>query len=202
MIQVVLADDHPIIREGLERWIQTVEDVSLLGVASDYTSLQALLADVTPDVVVIDYSMPGLSGVASVGQFIERGHKIVMFSFLERDEVLRSLVEVGISGFVSKSQPVSELLKVVRAVAQGERVLPSWQDSEPRPHERLSERERWVLDRVLLGQTPKEMAFELEVATSSVYTYVERIRKKLGVDSTQGLIQYAHRVGLVDGEPT
>jgi len=199
MIRVALADDHPIIREGLERWMHTVDDVTIVGVASDYASLHEILEGANPDVVVVDYSMPGLTGATSIGQIVERGHAVVVFSLLEREEVLRSLVEVGIAGFVSKSQPVSELLEVVRAVAGGERVLPSFEDAEPRPHELLSERERGILDRVLLGQTPKEIAFDLEVSTSSVYTYVERIRKKLGVESTQGLIQYAHRVGLVDG---
>lgn len=195
MIRIVAIDDHPVITEGLARWADQLEHLALVGVAHTLDALPELL-DEQPDVLVLDYRMPGAKGVPSFVNIAERGYAVVVFSSIEEVEIISALEAGGVRAFVPKSSPIRELIGTIERVAAGDRVFPQLESSK-RPHEELSVRERLVFDQLILGATPKEIAYELDLATSSVYTYAERVRRKLGVESTAEIVGYAYSVGLL-----
>lgn len=197
MIQIAVADDHPIILDGLLRWLKDVEDIEVVCARSSLTELEHEIPALAPDLLVLDFRMPGMNGVQSVANLAERGWSVVIFSFLQEDEIIGALERAGARAFVSKHEPVAKLVEVIRCVASGQTVFPD-HDTTPQPHEQLSKRERLVFNCIIEGKTPKEIAFECDLASSSVYTYAERVRRKLGVESTQGIVQYAYSVGLID----
>ncbi len=198
MITLLLADDHPIIKDGLIRWIDMVDDLKVLGTAASLPELHAQLEMHTPDVLVLDYRMPGMQGVESIRALCAHPCRIVMFTSTEEQAIIHALCESGIDGFVHKSTPIASLINVVRQVAAGKQILPNKSPDAQMPHETLSEREKIVFLGLIRQQSPKEIAFELGVATSSVYTYAERVRTKLNVQDTRALIQYAYEVGLLE----
>ena len=199
MIRLVAIDDHPVITEGLARWADQLTHLELVGVANSLHDLPLLLEDAPePDVLVLDYRMPGVTGVDSIVDVARRGLAVVVFSSIEDAHVIGALRAGGVRGFVSKSASIRELISAIEQVASGSTVFPETRDA-CLPHEELSERERLVFEQLILGSTPKEIAYELDLATSSVYTYAERVRRKLGVESTAELVGYAYSVGLLGG---
>ena len=199
MIRLVAIDDHPIITEGLARWADQLAHLELLGVANALYELPRLLEDGhEPDVLVLDYRMPGVNGVESIIEVARQGFAVVVFSSIEEVHIINALRAGGVRAFVSKSSPIRDLIAVIEQVASGNTVFPE-AAAVTLPHEELSERERLVFEQLILGSTPKEIAYELDLATSSVYTYAERVRRKLGVESTAELVGYAYSVGLLGG---
>ncbi len=195
MIRIAMADDHPVVTDGLLMWLAGEPDVEVVATASSLDELEPQLDAAAPDVLVLDFRMPGVRGVRTVAALAARGYTIVIFSLLEEGPTKRALTRCGIKAFVPKSQSAARLVEVVRLVHAGQTHLPD--DSEPLPHEQLSDRERLVFDRLIDRCSPKEIAFDLGISTSSVYTFVERVRSKLGVETTMDVIAYAHSMGLV-----
>lgn len=200
VIRVVLADDHPIILDGLVRWFEQLEGFEVLATASSLEALRGVLSSRAPDVIVIDFRMPGVEGVASLDQLAREGWCVVVFSSLDDPDALRALASSRVCGFVSKSSPMSALADAIQRVRGGEQVLPELGPLQAPPHTALSERERLVFEQIILGRTPKEIAYELDLAVSSVYTYSRRVRRKLGVEGTRELVQYAYDMGLLGAE--
>lgn len=205
-IRVVIADDHPIVAEGLRRFFVAVEGVTVVATAASVDSLVAKLTDeVGVDLVVLDVDFPGMAGGATVRAIRERGPQVLIFTHQAPDELVASMVLAGARGFVSKSDPVDELVAAMRAVhAGGEwtseplRALVKSASSTP-PHERLTERELAVFALLARGRSPKEIGFELALSPSTVYAHVERVRSKLGVASAIDVERYAARWGIVRG---
>lgn len=196
MIRIIMADDHPIIVDGLLRWMKEESDLEVIVTANSLDEATPLIEQHQPDVVVLDFRMPGMSGASSIIPLAQAGHRVIIFSFLDESALIQSIEQAGAMAFVSKHEPVARLVEVIRLVHQGQACFPDI-DAVPVPHEHLSQRERLVFDLLILGHTPKEIAYEVDIAVSSVYTYSERVRRKIGVDSTQALIQYAYNVGLL-----
>ncbi len=203
MIQLYVADDHPVVVEGLERYVALHDDLTWLGSASSIDALNEALDAITPDVLVLDVQMPGNTGVDTVRSLVERGLRVVLFTLNPPDRQIAALVAAGAQGFVSKSLPLAELIAGVRAVAAGERHVPEALDalaseveSAPLPHEQMTKREHQVFVRLARCETPKEIAFDLELSQSTVYTYVDRVRDKLGVSTLAEVVRYAAEHGL------
>ena len=195
MIRIALADDHPVIVDGITRWVEGEPDLEVVASANSLDALIPQLDAPAPDVLVLDFRMPGVDGVSTLAALAASGWSVIVFSLLEEPATRRALVGCGVRGFVSKSEPLRHLVDVIRRVASGQTDLPD--ETAPLLHEQLSERERLVFDLVIKGMTPKEIAYELELTTSSVYTYAQRVRAKLGVESSREVIDYAHAMGLV-----
>lgn len=202
MIRLFLADDHPTMVSGLERLLHGTEGFSVVGTRHDLRGLDLReLPEV--DVFVLDVSMPGMHGAETIGPLVASGAKVLLFTLEPESVQVVALLRAGATGVVSKSASVSELLDAIRRVAGGRTVIPidllerSASSGTGLPHESLSERESEIFLRLIRGVSPKAIAYELSLSPSTVYTYAERIRQKLGVQSPVELVDYAHRAGLL-----
>ncbi len=210
--RIVLADDHPIFLEGLQRLLQTQFDV--IGTASTGGALVDLVAESAPDLVVTDYSMPGLTGVEAVRALKARGIncKVVMLTMHEDVEYALEALELGIDGYVLKRAASSELISAIKGALLGERwISPALAvdiisaskglanakpANEAVPIDRISSRQRHILEGLVQGKIAKEIAGELDLSRKTVEYHKYKMMEQLGVKSTAELIRFAVRNGI------
>lgn len=206
MIRIVLADDHPVVREGLRAMLSAEPDLEVVADASSGPQAEALAAQLRPDIVLMDLRMPGGGGVESIVRMAESGLTcpVVVLTTYETDRDILRAVEAGAAGYLLKDLARGELAAAVRAAARGETVLaPSvaarlvdrLRTRPERP--RLSPREVAVLRLVAEGRTNAEIGRELFIGESTVKTHLLRIFGKLGVTDRTAAVTTAMRDGLV-----
>jgi len=208
VIRLVIADDHPIVREGLHRIVAEHPDMTVVGEAADGDRLQELLQDVTADVLLLDISMPGLPFLEMMQRLrstYSRLRVLVVSAHPEDQYALRSL-RAGAAGYLTKNHTPDELAEAIRRVHQGARYVTSTLaealafELDPeydRPlHDLLSEREYQVLVSLGAGTSLKEIAAEMSLSPKTVSTYRARVLNKLGLKTTAELIRYAIEQGL------
>jgi DNA-binding NarL/FixJ family response regulator len=205
MIRIFLADDHPLVRQGLRRAIEAQPDMSVVGEASDgWQVLQAENRDAW-DVLVLDLSLPRISGMEVLRRLrIELPNlPILVLSMYSEEQYASRLLAEGAAGYLSKDQDPAEVLAAIRTVAAGRtsfssEVLSQLRRGQPeRPHERLSAREFQVFMQLIAGRSVSDIASELNVSGSTVSNHVMKIREKLGARTVGEIIRYAHQVGLL-----
>jgi NarL family two-component system response regulator LiaR len=209
VIRVLIADDQPVVRQGLRTFLELQEDIEVVGEAADGDAALTQAAALAPDVVLMDLVMPRLGGVAAIERLRASGSTarvIVLTSFLDEDKVLPA-VRAGAAGYLLKDVEPAELVRAIRTVDRGEallhpavaaRVLQELiaDGARAERHDALTAREREVLALVARGRANKAIAFELGVAEKTVKTHVGNILAKLGLsDRTQAAL-YAVREGL------
>ena len=202
-IRVVVADDHPVITEGLRRFFTPSDGVEIVATVSTIDALRvALDIEARVDVIVLDVEIPGLDGIETVRDLRARCPRIVLFTHQEPNDYVTRLVQAGATGYVSKSAPVTDLLDAILTVVDGgtwlsDALRRNLAGVDPHPlHEQLTPRERVVFLALARGRTAKEIGFELDLAASTVYAHIERVRQKLGVDTLYDLRLYAQRWGI------
>jgi len=214
VLRVVLADDHPIVREGLRLLVNSQPDMRVVGEAADGAAACRAATELRPDVLVMDLSMPVLSG-ADATQIVKRDCpdvRILALTVHEESLYLTRLLRAGASGFVLKRSAPEELVRAVRAVAAGgtyidpsiagavvEGYLGASSEVEDLPHDTLSDRERTVLVRVSTGFSNKEIAAELGLSVKTIETYKARAAEKLGLKTRVDIVTYAARQGWLEG---
>jgi DNA-binding NarL/FixJ family response regulator len=205
MIQVLIADDHGVIRDGLGRLIDGLGDIDLVGAAADGAEAVKLANEMKPDVVLMDLDMPLVDGIEATRQIrSERPEAavLVLTSFSDRPRILGAL-EAGACGYLLKDASSDEVAAGIRAAARGEspldpRAARTVLDArtEPDPLAALSEREREVLALLVVGLPNKLIARRLEIREKTVKSHLTRIFRELGVtDRTQAAL-WAERHGL------
>jgi DNA-binding NarL/FixJ family response regulator len=214
VIRVLIADDHAVVRQGLRTFLELQDDIEVVGEAADGEQALAAVAQLGPDVVLMDLVMPRLDGVAAIERLRKLApatRAIVLTSFLDEDKVLPA-VRAGAAGYLLKDVEPAELVRAIRMVDAGEallhpvvaarllREIAGDAGTRAERHERLTAREREVLGLLARGRANKAIAFELGVAEKTVKTHVGNILGKLGLsDRTQAAL-YAVREGLVGDE--
>ncbi|ANP53911.1 DNA-binding NarL/FixJ family response regulator [Streptomyces griseochromogenes] len=207
MIRIVLADDHPVVREGLRAMLSAEPDLEVVGDASNGPRAEALTAELRPDIVLMDLRMPGGGGVDSIQRMSAAGlpSRVIVLTTYETDRDILRAVEAGAAGYLLKDMPRRELADAVRAAARGETVLaPSVatrlvDQLRTRPElPRLSARETAVLRLVADGCTNAEIGRRLFIGESTVKTHLLRIFAKLGVDDRTAAVTNALRHGLLE----
>jgi DNA-binding NarL/FixJ family response regulator len=218
MIRIFIADDHAVLRRGLQLMLEATDTMVVVGTASNgRAALQAPEID-TCDVLILDLSMPRVSGVEVLRQLRERRPElpIVILSMYPEDQYALHLLREGASAYLSKDRPPEDLLKAVRKVVSGgtyltdtlaEQALHGAGAERGPPHARLSPREQEVFRLIVAGRSVSEVAAELDLNMSTVSNHVRHIKDKLSVRTTAEIIGYAHRVGLTssgteDPEPS
>jgi DNA-binding NarL/FixJ family response regulator len=205
MIHVILADDHAIVRAGVRRVLEAEGDFSVAGEAATSEDLLQVAAKVAWDVLVLDLSLPGPTSLDVIKRLKElrpRG-RVAVLTMHPEDEYAIRLMQAGADGYVNKSADPEELVQALRVLDRGgKHVSPRLASLllEARAgsgHGALTNRELEVLVRIGQGQTPSQIAGELDVAASTVSTHIGRIKEKLGLDSLGSLVQYALKNGLV-----
>lgn len=199
MIRVLIADDHAVVRGGLEQLIATAGDMELVGMAADGAAAVALVAQHAPDIVLMDLAMPGVDGVEATRQIVAArptSQVVVLTSFSDRQRILDAL-DAGAAGYVLKHADPDELLDAIRATHGGgaaldpkaARVLLDRQRTAPTSPGALSEREIEVLRLVAGGLANKHIARRLGIAERTVKAHLTRIFQRIGVtDRTQAAL--------------
>lgn len=208
VIRVVLADDHAVVREGLKALVNAQADMRVVGEAADGEAAWRMACDVAPDVLVMDLSMPLLSGADATERIRQECPEVRVLALTVHEErvYLTQLLRAGASGYVLKRAAAAELVRAVRAVAAGgtyidptiaRAVVEGYLGAQPSevPHESLSERELEVVVRIARGLSNKEIAAELGLSVKTVETYKKRMAEKLGLKSRVDIVRYAARQG-------
>jgi two-component system invasion response regulator UvrY len=203
MIRLLIADDHPVVREGLKRVVEGYPDIAVVGDVADGGAVAPTAATVQADVVLLDVSMPG-PGVESVLSALTRDcprARALVLSVHDESQYAIRLLRAGAAGYLSKDRSGQDLVAAVRRVYQGglcvsdavaESMARRLRNGKPEvPHEQLSSREYEVLLRLAAGQAVRTIAADLGISPKTVQTYRTRIRAKLGVENDAELIRYA-----------
>jgi DNA-binding NarL/FixJ family response regulator len=206
-LKVLLADDHPLILQGLRRTLEACDDIDVVGEAHTGTEVLPLVQRRSPDVVLLDLRMPGVQGAECVRD-IARRHpqvKTVVLSACEDRASIDSAVSAGASAYVLKSVAAVDIPSVVRQVAAGYTLFHSPRDDgQDAPAAgaapELTERETTILSAVGAGLTTKAISRELWVSEHTVKFHLTNIYRKLGVSNRSGAVRYAYEHGLIAPE--
>lgn len=207
-VRVLVADDHEIVREGLSTLFSEETDFSVVGEAKNGEEAVALALDLSPDVVLMDLMMPRLDGIEATRRILAQApgvHVLVLTSFADEPHVRRAIA-AGAHGFLLKDVLKEELLRSIRAVAEGRPAL----HAEAQRHlmrrvagggrpvaEELTERELAVLQLIGRGRSNKEIAKALHLSEGTVKGHVSAVLGKLGVEDRTQAALFAVREGLV-----
>lgn len=211
--QVLLADDHPVLRLGVRELLAAEPDIEVVAEAGDGHEALRLIQTCQPDVAVLDIAMPGLSGLEVARQIKSLGLpcKVLIFTVHAHDQYLFHVLEAGALGYVLKTGAYEELVEAVRTVARGdaylrheatrmlvEDYLERAKSGEAKgSFEALSEREREVLVLTAHGFTSQEIGEQLALSSNTVQTYRRRLMEKLNLQHRAELVRYALRKGLL-----
>ena len=205
-LRIVLADDHNVVREGLKALVNAQEDMEVVGEAADGRTACERALELGPDVVVMDVSMPELSGAMATAQLKQArpGIRVVALTVHEDKTYLKQLLEAGASGYVLKRAVADDLIRAIRTVAGGGtyldpvvagKVVGGFVHGPPTPGEsrghELSDREEEVLRLIARGHTNKDIAARLDISVKTVETYKTRSMEKLGLGSRAEIVKYA-----------
>ena len=209
MHRILIVDDHAIVRAGLKRILEDEFPGAAIGEAADVPQAVTQLQSSEWDVVLLDISMPGRSGLDLLPEIRERWPEIrvvVLSSFADKQFAIRALRD-GASAFITKENAPRELLDAIQAVLAGRRYIGAalaeqlasvvTSDTARAPHETLSKREFEVFRRIASAQAVGEIAADLGLSSKTVSTYRTRILEKMAMRSNAELMQYAIRHGLV-----
>jgi DNA-binding NarL/FixJ family response regulator len=210
MIRIGIVDDHAIVRSGLNQFLNEHPDLRVVGEAANGNEAVELVCSTDIDVLVMDLSMPGQSGIDALSAIRSRAPDlgILIFSGYPEEHYAPNLIRQGASGYLNKECDPAEIVEAIRTIAQGERyITPTVADliakrlaskSEVPPHELLSEREFQIFLKLAKGETALEIADTLQLSAKTVTTYRIRLVAKMGLHSNSDLTYYALKNGLID----
>lgn len=208
MIRVLIADDHAIVREGLKRILADDSSIETVAEASDGQEAARLVRQHRPDVVLLDISMPGRSGIDALAdiQSASAGTRILILSMHPEDQYAIRCLRDGADGYLTKESAPDLLLDAIRKVHSGgkyvspmlaEKLVTNLNSEHERaPHEALSDRELQVLVMIGAGETVSRIADNLCVSVKTVSTYRARILEKMNMDNNAQLMRYVMDNGL------
>jgi DNA-binding NarL/FixJ family response regulator len=210
MIRIVIADDHELIREGIKKIIRSSRDMKIVGEAGDIAQAVELLARLTPDIAILDISLPGHDGLEGLAEVHRRfpGLPVLILSMYPEERYAIRALKTGAAGYITKAMAAEELLIAIRKIMAGGSYLSprvvellAMDVLEPKRaslHECLTNRELQIVSLIGAGKQVKQIAADLAISISSVNTYRGRIFKKMGLSSNAALVRYAVEHGLVE----
>ena len=213
-IRLSLADDHAVVRDGMEALLEAEVDITVVGTAANGREAVRQVQELNPDVVVMDIAMPELNGIDAAAQIRETcpTTKVIMLSMHDSAEHIFQALKAGAQGYLLKESAGREVVTAVRAVHAGRRYL-SHRIEETviddyvrqrkaalaeSPLERLTSREREVLQLVVEGKSSAQIAETLFISRKTVETYRSRLMEKLEIKDLPGLVKFAIQHGLTD----
>jgi DNA-binding NarL/FixJ family response regulator len=209
-IRVLLADDHMIVRTGIRHVLESEPGFEVVGEAANGAEALSLAAKLHPDVVVLDISMPDVSGLELAARLSDTGGtRVLILSMHNNPEYVLESVRAGAHGYLLKDTAATELRTAIRAVCQGESyfsppvasrlsaAVRGERDQRPAGLEQLTAREREVLLGIAQGRTNKEIATELHISHRTVETHRESLMKKLQIRTVAELTRFALGAGIL-----
>ena len=209
MIDILIADDHSMFREGLRRILETDPKLRVVGEAGDTSELMESLARYEPHLVLLDISMPGRGGIDGIEAIksARPGVRILILTAHPEDRFALRSIRAGADGYLTKGLTATELLTAIHAVMAGRKYITETlaetlagalgKSSDREPHESLSNRELQVLCLLASGRTVTQIGEELHLSVKTVSTYRRRVLEKMEMENNAELIRYALDKGLV-----
>ena len=204
-IQILIVDDHPVVREGLAGILAGQDDFEVIGLAADGNTAVTLHESLSPDVTLMDLRMPGLDGVGAITAIKAKrpSANILILTTYDSDADIVRAIEAGATGYLLKDTPREDLFRAIRATANGESVLAPAVASRlmtrmrAPAEENLSAREIPVLQLVAKGASNKEIGKTLHISTATVKTHLIHIYNKLGVTDRTSAVTTALEKGII-----
>jgi DNA-binding NarL/FixJ family response regulator len=209
-IRVAVVDDHALFRQGVRALLLSEEGIEVVGEAADAPSAIRLAVTETPDVILLDVHMPGMSGLDAIRMLRRSAPRvaIVMLTMIDHDAAVAEAVAAGAAGYVAKGADPDELIRVIRAAAGGElmfgasvaaaarRLLHAPEGPWTPPLPQLTERERAIVDQLAAGRSATEIAQQLHLSVKTVRNVLAVLPRRVGVTTREELITHARAAGL------
>lgn len=212
-IRVLIADDHTLVREGIAAFLRLSEDIEVVAEASDGLEAIEKTKKFTPDIVLMDISMPKLGGLEATVELkkIKPDIKILVLTQYDDKEYISRFLKAGVSGYLLKRAVGSDLVSAIRTVSRGEfylfssiasKVVEGYirkdkEDAMEDPYDKLTDREMQVLKLIAEGYTQKEIGDMLSISTKTVVAHQTNLSEKLGISSRAGLIKFSIQKGII-----
>jgi two-component system, NarL family, invasion response regulator UvrY len=209
-MKILIADDHAIVREGLKQYVKTLEDVSLIDEAVEGFEAWTKIKNCSYDLVILDVSMPGMSGLDVLRKMKEKNMKsrVLILSVHSQEQYAIQAFKMGASGYLTKDSAFAELTIAIKKIASGGRYISStfaeklalneFESDILQLHHKLSEREFQVMVKLAKGRSVTEIAKEIFISDKTVSTYRSRILEKMGMKKNAELTIYAIKNNLID----
>ncbi len=215
MIRVLVADDHALIRAGLILLLQKLEGIEVIGEAGDGLETIRLTHSLTPDIILMDIAMPGLNGLEAAARISKEcpSTRIILLSMFGSEAHLRKALQAGVSGYLLKGADLDELKRAIHTAYLGNvylmptvanyaiGALKSQTDPTPSELERLTPRQREVLQLIAEGHSAKDIAFRLKLSAKTIDAHRSQLMQRLGIFDIPGLVRLALRSGLIQDIP-
>ncbi len=209
-MKILIADDHSVVREGLKQYVMTLEEVKLVDEAINGNEAWTKIKYGNYDLVILDVSMPGMSGM-DVLQNIKRLNlkvRVLMLSVYPQEQFAIRAFRMGASGYISKDSAFEDLILAIKKINEGGRYIASafaeklaldgLDSSVLKPHEKLSEREFQIMIMLAKGESVTEISNEIFISSKTVSTYRTRILEKMGLKKNAELTMYAIKNNLIE----
>jgi two-component system, NarL family, invasion response regulator UvrY len=209
-MNIIIADDHTVVRQGLKQILAAEADMLVVGEAKNFTETLKVVRTLSWDVLILDYSMPGGNGLQVLKEIKQSfpQRPVLILSMHPEDAIAISALRAGAAGYMNKECASEELTIAIRKAVSGKKYVSAAlaeklaveleEGSEGLPHESLSDREYRVMWMIASGKSISSIAEELSLSPNTVSTYRIRIFKKLKVENNSDLVRYAIKHGLVE----
>lgn len=210
MINIVLVDDHDLVRTGIKRLLHDTPGIKVVGEARTGEDGLKVIRDLKPNIILMDVKMPGIGGLETIHKVLrsDPDAKIIVVSVFDNDFFPARLIQAGALGYISKGSSQDEMIQAIRSVQAGQRyispeianqiALRRLSDQKNSPFDELSERELQVMMLIIKGTKVQVVAEKLHLSSKTVNSYRYRIFDKLGIKTDVELIHLAFRYGLID----
>ncbi|MGB2591747.1 MAG: response regulator transcription factor [Candidatus Acidiferrum sp.] len=207
-VRIVLADDHTLVRQGLKSLLER-EGYQVVAEAADGQEAVRQVESHRPDLAIFDISMPVLNGL-NAGREVTRSFprtKTILLTQHDEDQYVSEALDAGVKGYVLKSQAANDLLEAIKQVSRGQvylspgvsgAVMEAFRNKTERPKDRLTTRERQVLQLIAEGKSTKDVASLLNISVKTAESHRTRLMQKLDIHETATLVRYAIRHGVVE----
>jgi DNA-binding NarL/FixJ family response regulator len=214
-LQLLLADDHEIVRQGLRSMLESQRDCKVVGEASDGRQAVSMTKELNPDVVILDIGMPTLNGLEATRQILKMRPqtKVLILTMHESDSVIREVLDAGARGYILKTDAGRDLVTAVESLRRNktfftsrvsQMILDGFLKGDTRPQEatphgeRLTPRQREIVQLLAEGKSSKEIAVALDLSVKTAETHRANIMRKLDCHSVSEVVRYAIRNKIID----